>query len=283
MTGVQTCALPIFSARDVSPRAEPTVVTPHRLRSYRGLVRGAIAAGVILVLGLLGWWQSDAVGRAASGIMALVRGTPGTPVPREPSTVTTIKNPDRIGQPNAVPSVAQRVVLYEEDPNDPQGKRYVGTAVWRTEMTPASPGRSPELVVRGDVNIPDRHMTMTLSFRRNSDKTLPASHTIEISFNLPQEPETGAVKKVPGVLMKQAEATRGVPLAGLAIEVSPGFFLIGLSSVESDMLRNVQLLKERSWFDIPIVYGNNRRAILALEKGTPGEQAFNDAVAAWRQ
>ena len=30
--------------------------------------------------------------------------------------------------------------------------------------------------------------------------------------------------------MKQAEQTRGVPLAGLAVKVTPDFFLIGLSS-----------------------------------------------------
>ena len=49
------------------------------------------------------------------------------------------------------------------------------------------------------------------------------------------------------------------------------------------MQRNMQLLKERAWFDIPIIYNNNRRAILAMEKGTPGEQAFNQAFAAWKQ
>ena len=32
------------------------------------------------------------------------------------------------------------------------------------------------------------------------------------------------------------------------------------------MQRNVQLLKDRSWFDIPIVYTNGGRAILAMEK-----------------
>jgi hypothetical protein len=68
--------------------------------------------------------------------------------------------------------------------------------------------------------------------------------------------------------LKQAEQTRGVPLAGLPVKVTPGFYLIGLSNVESDKDRNIQLLKERSWLDIPVVYNNNRRAILALEKGT---------------
>ena len=83
--------------------------------------------------------------------------------------------------------------------------------------------------------------------------------------------------------MKQAEQTRGVPLAGLAVKVTPGFYLIGVSNVEADKDRNIQLLKERSWFDIPVVYNNNRRAILALEKGTPGDRVFADAFKAWKQ
>ena len=37
------------------------------------------------------------------------------------------------------------------------------------------------------------------------------------------------------------------------------------------------------WFDILVVYNNNRRAILAIEKGTPGEGAFADAFKAWKQ
>jgi hypothetical protein len=74
-----------------------------------------------------------------------------------------------------------------------------------------------------------------------------------------------------------------VPLAGLAVKVTNGFFLIGLSASEADKERNVQMLKERQWFDIPVVYNNNRRAILAVEKGTPGERVFSEAFAAWRQ
>jgi hypothetical protein len=179
--------------------------------------------------------------------------------------------------------VAQRVVLYEEEPNDPQGKRYIGSAIWRTETVSPGPGRPPELAIRADVEIPERRMTMTFSLRRNTDQTLPASHTIEVMFNLPADFAPGGIQNVPGVLMKQAEATRGTPLAGLAVKVTNNFFLIGLSAVESDQQRNIQLLKERAWFDIPIVYNNNRRAILAIEKGTPGERAFAEAFAAWKQ
>ena len=45
---------------------------------------------------------------------------------------------------------------------------------------------------------------------------------------------------------------------------------------------NMQLLKERAWFDIPVVYGNSRRAILAMEKRPPGERVFADAFEAWQ-
>ena len=31
----------------------------------------------------------------------------------------------------------------------------------------------------------------------------------------------------------------------------------------------------------PLVYTNQRRAIIAIEKGSPGERAFNDAFTAW--
>ena len=180
-------------------------------------------------------------------------------------------------------AVAQRVVLYEEDPNDPQGKRFVGSAIWRTESVSPGPGQAAEVAVRADVEIPERRIAMTWSLRRNSDPNLPASHTVEIMFRLPQDFPSGGVSNVPGILMKQAEQSRGTPLSGLAVKVTTGFFLIGLSSTEADRERNVQLLKERAWFDIPVVYGNNRRAILALEKGTPGERAFEEAFKAWKQ
>ena len=38
-----------------------------------------------------------------------------------------------------------------------------------------------------------------------------------------------------------------------------------------------------TWFDIAVVYNDNRRAILAMEKGTPGEQAFAEAFKIWKQ
>jgi len=172
-------------------------------------------------------------------------------------------------------------VLYDEDPGDPKGRQYVGSVIWRTEQIKASGNQKADVAVRADIDIPDRKFKMTMSFRRNTDSSLPASHTAELTFILPQDFAGGGVGNVPGILMKSNEQARGTPLAGLAVKVTDGFFLVGLSNVESDRGRNLQLLKERSWFDVPLVYVNQRRAIIAIEKGAPGERAFNDAFAAW--
>ena len=77
--------------------------------------------------------------------------------------------------------------------------------------------------------------------------------------------------------MKSNEQARGTPLAGLAVKVTDGFFLVGLSNVDADRARN----PEECSFDVPLVYVNQRRAIIAIEKGAPGERAFNDAFATW--
>jgi hypothetical protein len=177
----------------------------------------------------------------------------------------------------------QRVMLYEEDRSSPKGKQYVGSVAWRTEPIKAAAGQPADIAVRADIEIPDRKFKMTLSFRRNSDPSLPASHTVELTFVLPSDFAGGGVSNVPGLLMKSNEQARGTPLAGLAVKVTDGFFLVGLSNVEADRKHNIQLLKERSWLDVPLVYANNRRAIIAIEKGVGGEGAFTEAFAAWGQ
>ena len=201
--------------------------------------------------------------------------------PSQQGTQQAIVAPPPAGAPAA--AVAQRVVLYEEDPNDPQGKQFTGSAIWRTEVVSPAPKQSPELAIRADIDVPERKLGVTWVLRRNTDQVLPASHTIEITFRLPPDFPAGGISNVPGILMKPAEQTRGIPLAGSAAKVTNGYFLIGLSAVETEKERNIQMLKERAWLDIPVVYNNGRRAILAVEKGVSGERVFEQAFAAWAQ
>lgn len=258
---------------------------PSKPRARTGAVfpfKSAIAVGVVLILvgaGIL-WGKS-----AVTAVSGLFKSSPVAEAQKDPAAPQSRpKIPDRVGQPSSsenVAPVAQRVVLYDEDPSDPKGKQYVGSVIWRTEPIKASGNQKPDVAVRADIEIPDRKFKMTMSFRRNTDTSLPASHTAELTFILPQDFSGGGVGNVPGILMKSNEQARGTPLAGLAVKVTDGFFLVGLSNVDSDRARNLQLLKERSWFDVPLVYVNQRRAIIAIEKGSPGERAFNDAFAIW--
>jgi hypothetical protein len=259
-------------------------------RSSAALVAALFAVLVIVSLaGAVYWWREPVKGFFAAVRLPLQGQTDQNP--------SRPKIPDRVGQPgqpeqsasaapagkNVLAAVGQRVVLYEEDPADPQGKRFVGSAVWRTETVTPGGGQAPEIAIRADFEIPDRSITASMSIRRNTDQALPASHTIELMFNIPADFPFGGIKDVPTILMKQAEQARGAPLAGLVVKVTPTFFLVGLQSGEGEAQHNIQLLKERPWFDIPIVYTNNRRAILAVEKGTPGERAFDEAFKAWTQ
>jgi hypothetical protein len=268
---------------------------PRPPRSYRGLVQLAVAVIILAGIAATVSWQWPHIAGLYRSITQIGARQPSqqpsreaTAQPKFPGRVPqeqTAGQPSGAGTPGSQtePAVAQRVVLYEEDSNDPQGKRYVGSAIWRTETVSPGPGLAPELAVRADVTIPERKISMTWSLRRNTDQALPASHTIEIMFTLPADFAGGGIANVPGILMKQSEQTRGTPLAGLAVKVTNGFFLIGLSSAETDVQHNLQLLKERPWFDIPIVYTNGGRAILAMEKGPPGDRAFAEAFAAWEK
>jgi hypothetical protein len=243
----------------------------------RRIAIAAVAVLVLLTVAAVGLWKRSAIVGYFGG---------ATTASRTVDSGARPKIADRIGNStadDAAAPVAQKVVLYEEDPNDAAGKRYVGTAVWRLESVPPAAGKPPDLAIRADIEIPEQKISARWSLRRNDDKTLPASHTVEVMFTLPPDFPHKGITNIPGVLMKQSESTRGVPLAGLAVKVTNNFFLIGLSSVDADRQRNIQLLKERAWFDIPLVYEDGRRAIIAIEKGTPGERAFAKAFEAWGQ
>jgi hypothetical protein len=262
--------------RDREPKKRPRTATVFPFKS-------AIAVGIVLILVGAGILMGKQVLTTVSGLFK-----PSAQVvdntPKDASTPAKPKILDRVGQPSSTDQlapVAQKVVLYDEDSNDPKGKQYVGTVVWHTEPVKGSSGKPADIAVRADIDIPDRKFKMTMSFQRNTDTSLPASHTAELTFILPPDFAGGGISNVPGILMKSNEQARGAPLAGLSVKVTDGFFLVGLSNVDADRARNIQLLKERSWFDVPLVYVNQRRAIIAIEKGPPGDRAFNEAFAAW--
>jgi hypothetical protein len=100
------------------------------------LLVGVIALSVV---GFLVW-------KPPTTIIGWFRSAPS--LPRMADTRDTAARPkigDRIGGPSSPDEgtlVAPRAVLYEEEPNDPAGKRYVGSAAWRTKSVPPAPGQA---------------------------------------------------------------------------------------------------------------------------------------------
>ncbi|MDJ1158226.1 histidine kinase [Chelatococcus sp. SYSU_G07232] len=208
--------------------------------------------------------------------------------PAQPAERTASARPAAGGQAPGAPAVgpradipvSQRAILYEEMDGAQAPKATGGRVVWRLDAINPGQGQPLETVVRADVEIPELGLSLSLTIRRNTDATLPASHTLDMSFR-----NTGAADRVVrdvGVpQLKTDEAARGAPLSGLPVPVTENLFLVGLSNLKADIDRNTELLRSRSWIDIPIRFGSGRRAVLAFEKGLSGDQAIAEAFRQW--
>ncbi|GAB2184538.1 hypothetical protein [Roseibium sp. LAB1] len=230
-----------------------------------------------------------------------------TPTPSQPSIVTSAENdqtPAAADSPVAVPEdnlsaispdetapapsaaaadpSVQRSILYEEgEESGGAGTAAQGAVVWGVDEETNLDGKALA-VLSASVEIPERDVKVDIRIKPNDDNSLPASHLVEIKYEFPENFAAGDVVNVPGLVMKPTEEARGDALIGASVKVSPGFFWIALSSLPNEQQRNLALLRERGWIDIPMLYENGKRGILTLEKGTAGADAVEKAITAWQ-
>src|SRR5262249_4307666 len=125
---------PAEGALPPPPYEEETYTRPAR--SWTGLIKWAV---VILILAGIGggiYWERHKI----SALVASFRSSPAK-TQQASAPQGRPKIADRVGDPSGgagtanapAAAVAQKVVLFDEDPNNPQGVRYVGSAIWRTE------------------------------------------------------------------------------------------------------------------------------------------------------
>ena len=257
-------------------------------RSWYTARRNLIVVAAIAVV-IAGVWHIPSA--IAAFAAADVAGAAGTSTPaakpvgeasRSAPTLRTSQADSTATDEVAAGQKAEKAILYEEDPTPP-GRRYDGTVSWRVGSIPATAHEPGGLAILADVEIPERKIRMTLTIRQNADTSLPASHVAELAFTLPDDFSGGRKLSVKGILMKASEQAKAVPLAATIVRASDNLFLIGMSNMETERLRNVRSLKENDWIDIPVVYENQRRVIFALEKGEAGKRAFDEAFATWGQ
>lgn len=205
------------------------------------------------------------------------------PVAAEPqpaAPVTTAPTVPATTAGEAVP-VGQKAIFYEERTNAAQGSADTGSVVW--SLVKESPGGDlpAEPAIRAEVTVPERNLKLRMTIRRNGDKTLPASHIVEMVISGPENPASGAIENILRMTFKESEAATGNPLFGVPAKIADGFFLIALTDSKAEIEANSTLMKREKWIDVPFAYGSGRRALITLEKGIPGEKVFDEAFKAW--
>jgi hypothetical protein len=178
-------------------------------------------------------------------------------------------------------AVAQKAIFYEERTSAAQGSADAGSVVWTLVMDSPGGDLPPEPAIRAEATIPERNLKLRMTIRRNADDTLPASHIVEIVITGPENPASGAIENVLRMTFKDSEGATGNPLFGVPAKIADGFFLIALTDSKAEIEANAALMKREQWIDIPFVYGSGRRALITMEKGVPGEKAFEEAFKAW--
>ncbi|EJM99346.1 hypothetical protein [Phyllobacterium sp. YR531] len=184
-------------------------------------------------------------------------------------------------QPPAALPIGQKAFFYEERSGQDAQRREEGGVVW--SVVQESPGNDlpPEPAIRAEVNIPELAIKLRMIIRRNGDKTLPASHLIEMIFTVPEGFAGGSIDNVSRMTFKDREEAPGSPLVAIPAKIADNFFIIAMNDAKTAVDTNTSLMRRMSWIDIPIAYKTGRRALITLEKGLPGERAFDEVLKSW--
>jgi hypothetical protein len=232
---------------------------PRRRSVFGRVVRRALLAIVLLGLGLIAY-------DFMSGDVSL------------PKLATRARDSATSGL--SVATLPQQAVIFDSNPPNPDGPKAAGNAVWRMRTEPLNGQREGGAVLQFDLKIPDRHLTLAMSMRREVPGSA-MSHMVELRFLREDQQPDGDIDNIAPIVMTTVEQKEPAVLVGQVVKVTPGVFLFGLSGEAKDREQNERYLKEMTWLDIPIVYRNGFTGVLGIEKGVTGERAVNDAFGQW--
>ncbi|WP_374306945.1 hypothetical protein [Methylocella sp.] len=187
-------------------------------------------------------------------------------------------------QPAAPPPTqsARRAALLLEAPDEPgKVKTLLGAVVWKVDNVSAGPADPLSTAVRATVEIPEEKLEVVITFQKNSDASLPASHTMKIQFIEGEGDPLGPVQQISAPQMRREDTATGDALSGVPVKVTDNTFLVGLSGGDAEAA-NLDLIRNRGWIDVPMLLANGKIAKLTFEKGEAGERAIADAIETWK-
>lgn len=263
----------------------PAAPLPRPPRSQRPPARMMALAGVlvalIVVVGALAWYlreRPEDLAKLKPDETAATAGAEGGKFGERVEGGAPTNGPRRV---TSVP-VAQKAELWVASLQEPEkvDRIYNANVVWRLENVGGGPGQPVSSAIRGDVDIPDAKLKMSLLFQKNNDSALSASHTINITFKPQPGSPLGGVKAIGPIQMRRADAQAGEKIAGIPVPITENNFLIGLMRGDRET-RNVQLLRSLTVLDLPLQFADGRPATINMEKGASGERVFADALDSW--
>jgi len=207
---------------------------------------------------------------------------------------STVKVEDRLGESTEAPdtalgqagdanavaagSSAQSLLLEAAVAGASGAVPFSGTVEWSRGVDELG-----EPTIIGQANIPARNLGVKILIRRNGDRSLPASHLMEIDFDVSSSFAGGSVAGLPGILLKNEELVQGAALVGASARIVGNSFLFALSAAEADVRTNLDLLQNRKWMDLALIYSSGRRAIITLQKDEAAQTLFNEIMSVWAQ
>ncbi len=201
-----------------------------------------------------------------------------------PSDATSAAPASPVADPGPGPvlPVTQRAAFLVDAPDDPaKVKTFVGTVVWSTESATSGANQQLTRTVHADVDVPEAALKMSMVFQKNDEAQFPASHTFELRFTLLPGNTLGPIKQINVPQMRKDDSQTGDALIGLPVAITDNYFLVGLTRGEATQ-RNLDYIKTRNWFDIPILLASGRVAKITFEKGDPGQKAIDEVMQSWQ-
>jgi hypothetical protein len=195
----------------------------------------------------------------------------------EETTALAVADPAASVDP-AVLAGSQSLLLEASQDGTTGAVPFSGTVEWSEGVDELG---LPTLV--GTASIPARNLGVDITIRKNSDPSLPASHLMEVDFKVSDTFIGGTIATLPGVLLKDEELVPGTALVGASARVVGNSFLFALSATPADATTNTDLLENRRWMDLAVVYGTGRNAIITLEKDDAAQALFDKVFTTWSQ
>lgn len=174
-----------------------------------------------------------------------------------------------------------KAVFYEAQTSALSKTMEIGSVKWSLLHEKREDNRE-EMIIRGDVSIPDKALKLRMTIRSNNDLSIPATHLVELIFMLPEDFDGGAIDHVSQLLFKASEQSIGEELRGVVpFKINDNSFVLAMNAPKVFLRRNLDIMRQLPWMELNIAYKTGRLATFSIAKGHFGDVIFKQVLDNW--